>query len=183
MSGPTEHDLMQALWTARDFLRAGRVKYMVIGALAVSIWGRPRATLDLDFQVLADADGLERLRLSAPSQGFGIDESWMEWNPLLRGSQLRLGYGGIPVDMLLPRDEHDRQALQRRRRKRLRAKVLWVTSPEDLILQKLKVGRPRDFEDASTVLARQGRRIDMAYVQSWARRLGISEELAYILRL
>ena len=32
-----------------DALREIRVPYMVIGAFALPAWGRPRATLDLDF--------------------------------------------------------------------------------------------------------------------------------------
>lgn len=165
------------------FLRGRRLKYMLIGAMALSVWGRPRATLDLDFLVLADAEGLGRLRLAAQGWGFEVNESWMEWNPLLRESQIRLLYRGIPVDILLPRDEHDRQALQRRRRKKLGARMLWVASAEDFILQKLKVGRPRDFEDAATIIARQQGRIDQVYLRSWARRLGILRELTYILTL
>jgi hypothetical protein len=58
--------------------------------------------------------------------------------------------------------------------------MFWVASPEDLILQKLKVGRPRDFEDAATVLARQHRQIDLEYLYLWAERLGIVGELNYI---
>jgi len=113
-------------WTA-NLVGEGRYQlsfWMVIGALAVSFWQRPRATLDLDFEVLADANGLERLRVSASSRGFGIDESWMDWNPLLKESEPRLVYGGIPVDILLPRDEQDRQALQRPGRKRVGATIL-----------------------------------------------------------
>ncbi len=33
------------------FLRASHIPYMVVGALAVAVWGRSRATADLDFQV------------------------------------------------------------------------------------------------------------------------------------
>lgn len=183
MADLTEADVTRTLWAARDLLRASRVQYMLIGALALSAWGRPRATLDLDFQVLTDADGLERLQRAAPAWGFAVDESWMEWNPLLRGSQIRLVADRVPVDLLLPRDDQDREALGRRRKKRLGTKIFWVASAEDLILQKLKVGRPRDFEDASTVIARQGGRIDMEYLQRWARRLGIRQELDYILTL
>ena len=32
-----------------DALSEARLSYMIIGAVALSAWGRPRATLDLDF--------------------------------------------------------------------------------------------------------------------------------------
>lgn len=47
---------------------------------------------------------------------------------------------------------------------------------------KLKVGRPRDFEDAIVVLVEQRDTVDEAYMTRWAERLGIADELAYLLR-
>ena len=59
----------------------------------------------------------------------------------------------------------------------------WVVAPEDFILQKLKVGRPRDFEDALAVLEHLGKKLDRRYLQRWADRIGVSAELRYILSL
>ena len=59
----------------------------------------------------------------------------------------------------------------------------WVVSLEDFILQKLKVGRPRDFEDAVSVVDRLRSRLDREYLEHWARQLGVTEELDYLLSL
>lgn len=59
----------------------------------------------------------------------------------------------------------------------------WFVSPEDFILQKLKVGRPQDFEDAVAVLQKPGHALDHRYLIRWAARLGISGELDYVLNL
>ena len=59
----------------------------------------------------------------------------------------------------------------------------WFVSAEDFIIQKLKVGRPRDFEDALSVLERSGKHLDRSYLQRWAARTGVSAELKYILSL
>jgi hypothetical protein len=64
----------------------------------------------------------------------------------------------------------------------LEGRPLWFAAPEDLILMKLKAGRPRDFEDALGVLVAQRAMLDEAYMTDWARRLGIADELAYVLR-
>jgi hypothetical protein len=45
---------------------------------------------------------------------------------------------------------------------------------------KLKAGRPYDFGDVVTVIVRQGDTLDLEYMFRWARRLGIGEELAYV---
>jgi hypothetical protein len=55
-------------------------------------------------------------------------------------------------------------------------------STNDLdFLQKLKVGRPRDFEDAVSVLEQLKDKLDRRYLEHWARKLGVTEELSYIL--
>lgn len=182
MGGPSVADLGRSLEATVDLLRQARIPYMVIGALAVGIWGRPRTTLDVDIVVLAERSDLQRLGAQAATKAFRVDREWAERNPVIRDSQLRLLHRSLPVDLMLPRDQHDRDALRRRRRKRWRARSLWFVAPEDLILQKLKVGRPRDFEDALSVWQQQGEKIDRRYLWKWARRLGITGELEYVAR-
>jgi hypothetical protein len=77
---------------------------MVVGAVAVTAWGRPRATADIDVTVLADEAGIERIADAAVSLGLQLDHQWLEWNPLLRGTQIRLVGAGVMVDVMGPRD-------------------------------------------------------------------------------
>jgi hypothetical protein len=154
----------------------------VVGACALAVWGQPRATLDLDLLVLVDEHGLARVVRHLQQAGMALDAAWSEWNPLLRALQARLRFRDLTVDILRPRDRHDVTALSRRRRRSLAGHQFWFVAAEDLILQKLKVGRPRDFEDALSVLVRQGRRLDRRHLRRWAARLGIEAELAYVER-
>lgn len=70
-----------------------------------------------------------------------------------------------------------------KRKKRLKGRYYWVVAPEDFILQKLKVGRPRDFEDVLSVLERSGKGLDQGYLEKWSEWLGITAELDYVLGL
>lgn len=158
-----------------------RVPYVLIGAWALVAWGRPRATNDLDFLVLVNEEDLENLQQKMIHAGMELDETWQEWNPLLRGFQLRFQSQGITVDLLRPRDLHDRQVFQRKRKKRMDRHYYWVVSAEDFILQKLKVGRPRDFEDVVSVIERLRKKLDREYLEHWARQLGVMEEFNYIM--
>jgi hypothetical protein len=74
-----------------------------------------------------------------------LDETWLKWNPMLRGIQLRFQPHGVTVDLLRPRDEHDQQLFRRKRKRSIDGRYYWFVSPEDFIIQKLKVGRPRDL--------------------------------------
>jgi hypothetical protein len=164
-------------------LRGARVRYAIIGAWALSLWGKPRATADLDFLVLVNDQGLKRLTAFMTQAGMNIDEVWQQWNPLLRDSQARLQYRGITIDFLLPRDRHDQEIFRRRQKKRVEGRYYWLVSLEDFILQKLKVGRPRDFEDALSVVERFREKLDRKYLARWAGRLGVTAELDYVMRL
>ena len=164
-------------------LRKERISYALIGAWALAAWGQPRATGDVDFLVLIDEQNLARLGERLIQAGLTLDESFSLWNPLLRGSLLRFHFAGLTVDLLRPRDAHDQQVFRRRRRQRLAGRYYWIVSPEDFILQKLKVGRPRDFEDALSVVEHSGERLDHRYFQRWADRLDVGAELRYILSL
>jgi len=48
-------------------LNAHRVKYLVVGAYAVSAHAQPRATKDLDIQVKADAENAKRFSRPWPN--------------------------------------------------------------------------------------------------------------------
>jgi len=55
----------------------------------------------------------------------------------------------------------------------------WVPSAEDIIVQKLRWGRPKDLEDARDVLTVQGpENLDMDYIARWCQTHGNSPRLA-----
>lgn len=162
-------------------LRRAQIPYVLIGAWALAVWGRPRATLDVDLLVLVHDETFAHLNARMVQVGLKLDETWREWNPMLKDSQLRFQRQEGTVDLLRPRDQHDQQIFQRRRKKRMDGRYYWVVSAEDCILQKLKVGRPRDFEDAVSVVERRRKELDLTYLEHWARQLGVREELSYIM--
>ena len=128
-----------------ELLESRHLPYMIIGAMAVAIWGQPRATADVDFTVLTDPEGLESLGAEAERQG-------------------------------------DEAALDRRRALEVEGRSVWFVSAEDLIIMKLKAGRPRDFEDVVSVLSRHREKLDMRYMEEWAWRVRVNDELSYVLR-
>ena len=166
-----------------SFFEKYHIGYVLIGGAALDLLGRPRMTLDLDFLIQIEEEDLEKLSRQARKEKFHIDTRWLERNPMLRGSQIRLRVGKVFVDLMLPRDAQDEQACKRAKRQRFCGHFYRVIAPEDFVLQKLKVGRPRDFADALSVLERMKGKLNKAYLNRWAKKLGIIEELNYILSL
>jgi hypothetical protein len=122
----SDDDLAIVLRQVVECLRRARVRYAIIGAWALSLWGKPRATADLDFLVSVNDQDLKRLTAFMTAAGMSVDEVWQEWNPLLRGSQLRFQCRGVTIDFLCPRDRHDQDIFRRRKRSESReANTRW----------------------------------------------------------
>jgi hypothetical protein len=60
--------------------------------------------------------------------------------------------------------------------------TVWIAPPENLILRKIEAGRPTDFEDALGIVKNRRLQLDLAYLWSWADRLGLQGELHYVLQ-
>ena len=179
--GPGPSVLKDKLLQIVDVLGELRLSYMVIGAFALAAWGRPRATLDLDF-ILQTTEIPDKLVQKLNDLGFRFDRTWDRYNPMIRAFHKRFRSGRIPVDLLLNRDEHDLASFGRRKKKRFNGRYLWFPSPEDLLLQKLKVGRPQDFVDAAGIVQRMRGRLDERYLGRWAKQLSLIDELSRVLQ-
>lgn len=159
--------------------------YCLVGALAVNAWGRVRSTEDIDLLVLSREPARAELTDSLLARGFQPDATWIGQNPMAKDRVLRLGHPshpGIPLDLMFSADPHEESALARRRTLHLLGVSVWVCSPEDLILLKLKASRPHDFEDALGIVKNPHLQLDSAYLWSWADRLGLQGELHYVLQ-
>jgi hypothetical protein len=163
-------------------LRSARTPYMVIGALALTAWGQPRGTMDFDIMIAGNAIP-ERLVHKLSKAGFQIDKDWAQHNPMIRNLQTRFRSSRIALDILIARDAHDRAAFARRKRRRFNGYYLWFPSPEDFLLQKIKVGRPQDFSDAAGIVQRCLGKLDQRYLARWATKLAITAELRHVTRM
>jgi hypothetical protein len=82
-----------------DLLAAHRVRYVMIGALAVAAHGRPRFTMDLD--VFVEPSLANARRLGRVLADFGFRTPARAWKRLARpGKVLSLGTAPIGIDIL-----------------------------------------------------------------------------------
>jgi hypothetical protein len=159
-------------------------QYCLIGALAVNAWGRIRSTQDIDLLILSQEPARTTMIDSLVIHGFQRDDVWSDRNPFAKEVVLRLihpSYPGIPLDLLFAVDAHSQSTLVRRQSLNLLGISLWVCTPEDLILLKLKASRPHDFEDALGIVKNPRLNLDLPYLWDWADKLGLQGELHYVL--
>jgi hypothetical protein len=160
--------------------------YLVMGGMAVRIYGIPRPTQDLDFTLAIEADRLVELFAALGDLGYAVPEPyWTGWVDRVAGmpvvkARLDLKGRGIDIDIFLVESRFQQELIARRRRQQIDHLLVWLVSAEDLILLKLLAHRPRDMADIGDILFTQGQ-LDEAYMRRWASQLGVLEELERVL--
>ncbi|MFQ5902169.1 MAG: hypothetical protein ACE5JO_00605 [Candidatus Binatia bacterium] len=172
--------LSSALKRILPLLNRSPIPYVLIGGLASGILGRPRATLDIDILVGGGSTGLSKIAYLMEKQGAEKVESFLEMNPMLRGSMVRMSLGPIPIDLMRSRDPHDRVTLRRRQKINTFGTKAFLPKPEDLILLKMKTERDRDLSDCIGIFEAQKDRLDLKYLWRWAFRLRLVGEYQYV---
>ncbi len=176
--------------TLRDFVslfdRLG-LSYAVMGGLAVRVYGIPRPTYDVDFTVAIARERLPELYRAITDAGYTVPEPYESgWIDQIAGMPVvksRFYFEGtaIDVDIFLAESAYQESLMSRRARHPLDDRLVWLVSPEDLILLKLIAHRPRDLADIGDVLFMQGQ-VDESYLRRWAATLGVAAGLEEALR-
>lgn len=129
-------------------LNASRVRYLVIGAHALAAHGAPRYTADLDVWVEADAANARRVVTALKAFGFGSLKGLSVEDFQNPEMVVMLGVPPLRIDLLTSISGCSfEKAWKRRLRTKLGGQPVSVLSREDLRVNKLAAGRPKDLLD------------------------------------
>jgi hypothetical protein len=162
----TYPNLVKSAALAQLALSDAGIDSIVIGGLAVAIWGEPRLTRDVDLKVLLQRDRAQLLVKALPA-GFRCLADQPEETLRRVGFLFVQDAAGIRIDFLLAETGFDVEALSRRRQVEMVAEKIAVCTAEDLIVYKMVSTRPRDHDDVLGVVRRQQDKLDDDYVTSW----------------
>jgi len=175
-----------ALSVARVLDRCG-LRYVVGGSLASSVSGEPRSTLDVDLVVAISAADVEPL-VAALGDDFHADAEALR-RAVRRRSSVNVFHRATStkVDLfVLGGSPLDEQALSRRVRLQVATdpeRFLYVYTPEDILLQKLRWYRlggevsDRQWRDVLGIVAVQQRGLDEDYLRRGADLLAVADLL------
>jgi hypothetical protein len=180
-------DAIDAACECTAALDAIGVRSMIGGSLASAVWGEPRFTRDVDIVAALEPMHVDRL-VEALGSGWYADATLMREAVERRScfNVIRLR-GMVKVDVFVP----PAQGLHASKWDRVRTAVLdpasgralAITSPEDIVLQKLDWFRAggevseNQWRDVTALLRIRAGTLDDAYLDAWAERMGLSELL------
>ncbi len=156
--------------------------YMLTGSFASSMQGEPRLSHDIDLVVDLKPEALPGLLESFPSPEFYLDE-WSVREAIRNKTMFNLLQvsEGDKVDFwMLTGDPFDVSRFARRRHEDALGVRLFVSSPEDTILAKLRWaklsgGSEKQFYDALRVYEVQYGSMDVEYLVKWVEILAVQD--------
>lgn len=177
---------LAAIHRVATILERERVAYAFIGGIALSAWGIPRATFDLDLAVSVDAGGMRALLDAFSEQGFVVDAVFATgFRDQVAGMEklhvhLPVGPTLMAVDLFLATTPFLRSLLERKQSIDLGRGSISICTAADLVLLKLVADRPKDRVDIQNVLSVQGVP-EREYLDRWARELRVGARLQAML--
>jgi hypothetical protein len=162
--------LIAALGALVGWLGDAKVPGIVIGGVAASLLGRPRATRDVGAVMwLEDERGLAGLLEAAKSHdllprtedpiGFAMQSRVLLLRHEPSAIHLDVALGGLPFEQ---------EAIARSTRLLVGGLLVPLPQPEDLVIMKAVAQRPRDFADIEGIVAATPS-LDVNYILGWVR--------------
>lgn len=155
-----------------------KIPYIITGGIAVSVWGRPRNTADVDIVVEIGSeksvcDLVFKLKKTFPKS---YSDENLALDAFKRKSEFNIVEPeyGLKADFFISSgSEYQQTEIKRGRHKKIDGKMIRFISPEDLIISKLLWYRDsestRQLEDIASVVETQ-KSIDKKYLAGWIKK-------------
>lgn len=170
------------LWKVINRLEKAGIPYMLTGSMAVNIYGHSRATNDFDIVIQIGSHHIKMLS-SLFEKDFYMSEEAMQEALRLQGMFNVIDNETIfKVDFIIAKDDpFSKQQFGRRQAIKVADKIIYIISPEDLILSKLEWSKESLSElqenDIKNILRILGRTLDKQYLEKWATVKGLNDRL------
>jgi hypothetical protein len=159
-----------------DALESADIPHAIGGALALAVWGFPRATNDVDVDVFLPVESLGPALEALRQAELEFDAREALERARERGD-FRARAGSMRVDVFVSSIPFYDAVRRRIRRAPLMERPAWFLSPEDLVVFKLLFFRTKDLLDVERLVTFLADDFDRAYVRRWLVELvGESDE-------
>jgi hypothetical protein len=171
-TGPAQP--VEFLFDVLDVLAEFQIPYAVVGALAVSYYGIPRATADADAVIWLDNSGKSTREIANKIAGAGYRVELRQGDvddPIAQLIQINDEHGN-EVDLLHGVRGMDPAATGRCVNASLQGGSIRILAVEDLIAMKAFAGGPQDLQDVRGILQVSGQVLNSTLLKSLAAHFG-----------
>lgn len=158
-----------------DLLDRLKIKYVVIGGVAVSYWSEPRSTKDLDLTILVDEQGWINLSRELKKMGAKFNTSQTPEGETIP-DLVRMNLQGELVDLQMSKTPYQNESIRRGLKRKCREKKVRVASAEDLFVLKLLASRPLDLVDLESLTVHNPK-LDFDYITKWCQEWEMQDRL------
>lgn len=149
-----------------DALEQAGIPYAIGGALALSVWGFPRATHAVDLDLFVSLEALDHALDVLRQAGCLFDRAGVLSSAASRGD-FAVRHAGMRVDVFIPSIPVYASAERRVRTAPLLGRQASYLAAEDLAIFKMLFFRTKDLLDVERLLAFGADRFDRGYVRTW----------------
>ena len=167
-------DLLKRITIALD---SKGINYMLSGSVAMNSYTVPRMTLDIDIVIELREENLS-LFLSLFDDGYYINHDSVT-NEVKRQGMFNVidHETGFKIDFIVRKDStYRKHEFERRKKVKMGDTVIWMVSPEDLIISKIiwiqQLKSEKQINDIQNLLAIPG--LDKEYIDYWCRELQLN---------
>jgi len=158
-----------------EFLEKYKFEYLIIGGVAASVLGEPRATGDIDISLSIRKNKIKDFLKYAEKEGFRFNSKEVDKRVKETGT-FKIWYDDVHIDFIIVSTGFEKSAFKRKQKLSFLGLQANFPSPEDLILLKIIPGRPLDIRDAENIAIRHKNELDEEYLLSWAEKLSDEAE-------
>lgn len=174
-------DFIKIIRILSSHFTARNIPYMVVGGVALGIWGIQRATKDLDFMIR----NLDKPTVDSIMKGEGYT-LFNEAGGFVQYEHFLVVYG--LVDYLLSRSPIGEAMINRAVEKDLGEDIgtIRVATPEDIFILKMlpnSAKRPLDRQDLLDIRDFYRDRLDWSYIREYAKLLKLEEVLDSVIKV
>ncbi|MFX0181433.1 MAG: hypothetical protein ACFE95_00015 [Candidatus Hodarchaeota archaeon] len=159
-------------------LNEAKIKYVVVGAIASIVWGRPRTTMDVEVVIDATKVEIQSFARILEVNGFiyGTKDILVA---IKENSIATILHEDFPykIDIQGVYEPLNERTLSNRIFLKVFGQEAYVEKPEDLIIAKLRYDRSTDFDDAKAILIRQNTKLNYKYLERIARQENLLDDL------
>lgn len=157
-----------------DILKALKIPYAVIGAMAASYYGVVRASMDADVVISLARSPVTvgRLKQRIEKAKLKVMVRRADADDPLRGLVMVEDAFGNQVDLILGIKGMDTGAYKRLQTAEFQGAEVRMIGCEDLVAMKAFAGKPKDMMDAAGILAVSGQTLDRPLLRRLTQKYG-----------